>query len=80
MLNNMLGIIFRFREGLFAMVGDISRMFHSISITKKVQMMHLFLWRDLDLSKPVDTYAMTVVNFGCKASCTISNDFFTKDS
>ena len=72
MLNSMLGVILRFREGLYAMVGDISKMSHSIIITKKDQMMRLFLWRDLDLSKPVDTYAMTAVNFGCKPSGSIA--------
>ena len=71
-LNNMLGVILRFREELFALVGDISKMFHSIKITKKYQMTQLYLWRDLKLDQPVDTYAMTVVNFGCKPSGTIA--------
>ena len=54
-LNNMLGVILRFREGLFAMVGDVSKMFHSINITREDQMMHLFVWIDLDLDRRVDT-------------------------
>ena len=71
-LNNMMGVLLRFREELFAMVGDISKMFHSIKLTTKAQMMQLFLWRDLNLYQAVDTYAIMVVNFGCKPSGAIA--------
>lgn len=71
-LNNMMGVLLRFREELFAMVGDISKMFHSIKLTTRDQMMQLFLWRDLKLYQAVDTYAIMVVNFGCKPSGAIA--------
>ena len=35
-------------------------------------MMYLFLWRDLDVSRDPDTFAMTVVNMGDRPSATIA--------
>ena len=68
----MMGVLLRFREELFAMVGDISKIFHSIKLTTKDEMMQLFLWRDLNLYQAVDTYAIMVVNCGCKPSGAIA--------
>lgn len=48
MLNNLLGVLLRFREEPVAMIGDIAKMFHSIDIPVLDQMTHRFLWRDLD--------------------------------
>ena len=64
MLNNLLGVLMRFREERVAFVGDISKMFHSIEIPRIDQKTHRFLWRDLDTSKEPDTYVMTAVNMG----------------
>ena len=72
MLNNMLGVLIRFREERIAMLGDISKMYHSIKIPFKDQMTHRFLWRELDEQRPVDTYAITTVNFGDRPSGTIA--------
>ena len=72
MLNNLLGVLMRFREERVAFVGDISKMFHSIEIPLIDQMTHRFLWRDLDTSKEPDTYVMTAVNMGDRPSATIA--------
>ena len=72
LLNNLLGILMRFRENRFAFIGDIKKMFHSIDIPQSDQMMHLFLWRDCDLKSKPSTYAMTVVNMGDRPSATIA--------
>ena len=61
MLNNLLGVILRFREEYEAFHGDIS-----IEIPLEDQMTHLFLWRNLEEQRSPDTYAMTAVNFGDK--------------
>ena len=71
MLNDILGILIRFREKEVAFVGDISKMFHSIDISLKDQMTHLFLWRNLDIKKEIQTYAMTKVNMGDRPSSAI---------
>ena len=64
LLNNMLGILLRFRQEHFAFIGDISKMFHSIGIPLEDQMMHLFLWRKSSDEGEPRTYAMTAVNMG----------------
>ena len=62
MLNNILGILFRFREGRYALIGDIAKMYHSINITLKDQMTHLFLWRNLELHRPPTTYVILAID------------------
>ena len=72
MLNNLAGVLLRFRENYIGFSGDISKMFHSIGITERDQMMHLFLWRDLDERRYPETYAIQVVNFGDRPSGAIA--------
>ena len=72
MVNNLLGMLMRFREERVAFVGDISKMFHSIEIPLTDQMTNRFLWRDLDTSKEPDTYVITAVNMGDRSSATIA--------
>ena len=71
MLNKLLGVLLRFREGRCAFMGDISKMYHAIAIPLKEQMTHLFVWRDHDDEAP-STYAMTAVNMGDRPSATIA--------
>lgn len=70
-LNNLLGVILRFREEPVAIIGDIEKKFHSISIPLLDQMTHRLLWRDLDEWREPDTYVMTTVNMGDRLSGTI---------
>ena len=72
LLNNIMGILLRFRQEQFAFIGDISKMFHSIDIPLKDQMMHLFLWRNLQTDRKPSTYAMTVVNMGDRPASAIA--------
>ena len=72
MLNQLLGVLLRFRRERVAFIGDIAKMFHAIGITVLDQMTHLFLWRNLDLTKDVKTYPMTAVNMGDRPSATIA--------
>ena len=72
MINNLLGILLRFREERFAMVGDIRKMYHSIKLSLRDQMTHLFLWRNLDENKDPDEYAITAVNFGDRPSAAVA--------
>ena len=66
LLNNMLGVILRFREQPVAVSGDISKMYHRIGIPEEDQHVHRFLWRDMDTTRPPDTYVKTVLTFGDK--------------
>ena len=72
LLNELLGILLRFREERFAFIGDIKKMFHSIDIPVKDQMTHLFLWRDMQLKDRPTTFAMTAVNMGDRPAAAIA--------
>lgn len=45
MLNNLFGVVLRFREKKVALVGDISKMYHRVFIPPHDQHVHCFLWR-----------------------------------
>jgi hypothetical protein len=72
LLNQLLGILLRFRQDHFAFIGDIKKMFHSIDIPIQDQMTHLFLWRDLNVNERPRTYAMTAVNMGDRPASAIA--------
>ena len=78
LLNNIFGILLRFRHEQFAFIGDISKMFHSIDIPIEDQMTHLFLWRNLESNKKPETYAMTVVNMGDRPAAAIAQTALKK--
>nr|XP_034836281.1 uncharacterized protein LOC117992679 [Maniola hyperantus] len=67
LLESLLGIMFKFREGPIALMGDIKDMFLCIKIRKEDQKALRFLWRD-DASQPIKVYAMTSLIFGANCS------------
>ncbi|XP_063635689.1 uncharacterized protein LOC134806062 [Cydia splendana] len=67
LLQSLLGIMFRFREGSIAWAGDIKDMFLRIRIREEDQNALRFLWRE-STSEPVKTYAMTALIFGANCS------------
>ena len=66
LLNNLLGILIRFREEKVAITGDIKKMYHAVKISLLDQHTHRFLWRDMETDREPDTYAITSVSFGDK--------------
>ena len=62
LLKQSLGILLRFRQHKIGFIGDISKMYHSIDIPLEYQMTHLFLWRNLETHRILDTYAITALN------------------
>ncbi len=66
LLNSLFGVIRRFRENQVAVSGDISKMYHQVLIPQRDQQVHRFLWRNLDTTRPPDTYVKTVLTFGDK--------------
>ena len=72
LLNDLLGVLIRFRENDIAMIGDIKKMYHTVKIKTIEQHTHRFLWRDMDTDRPPDTYVIQRVSFGDKPSGTIA--------
>jgi hypothetical protein len=68
LLNNLFGVVLRFRENEVAISGDISKMYHRVLIPKEDQDVHRFLWRNLETDKEPDVYAKTVLTFDDKTA------------
>ena len=64
LLNSLFGVILRFRENPVAIVGDISKMYHMVSIPLIDQHVHRFVWRNCETDREPDIYAKTVLTFG----------------
>ncbi|KAL0819308.1 hypothetical protein ABMA28_007441 [Loxostege sticticalis] len=70
LLENLLGILFRFREGQVALTADIKEMFPQIRIREEDRDALRFLWREAQFksTKPIKEYRMTAVVFGASSS------------
>ena len=66
LLNDLFGVVLRFRENQVAFIGDISKMYHRILIPEMDQHVHRFLWRNLQTDREPDVYVKTVLTFGDK--------------
>ena len=71
-LNNMCGILLRFKEGMIGVIGDLKKMYNSVKISLLDQHCHRFLWRELDVSRNPDVYALTTVTFGDKCGGSVA--------
>ena len=63
-LNNILGVLMRFRQDFVGLIGDIKKMYNSVDISLLDQNCHRFLWREMDADRTPDHYALTTVTFG----------------
>ena len=73
LLQNLAGVLIRFREEKVAIMADIEEMFHRVLIRDEDQPALRFYWRDMDVSRPPDVYQMGVAVFGAKCSPAIAN-------
>ena len=71
-INNLVGVLIRYREKRVVIVGDIRKMYHAIRISELDQNTHRFLWRNLETHRDPDIYAMQVVSFGDRPSGNIA--------
>ena len=71
-LNNMLGVLLRFRLGHIGVSGDIKKMYNAIHTSVIDQHTHRFLWRNMDLNRPPDHYILKRVTFGDRPSGAIA--------
>ena len=72
LLNDLLGILIRFRENRIALIGDIKKMYHTVKTKTIEQHTHRFLWRDMNTETQPDTYVIQRVSFGDKPSGAIA--------
>ena len=72
LLNNLFGVILRFRQKPVAVCADISKMYHRVLIPESDQHVHRFLWRDLQHDRKPDVYVMQVVTFGDKPAAAMA--------
>ncbi|XP_015747436.1 PREDICTED: uncharacterized protein LOC107327200 [Acropora digitifera] len=66
LLNDLFGVVLRFKENEIAFIGDISKMYHRIRIPEADQHVNRFLWRNLYTDREPDVYVKTVLTFGDK--------------
>ena len=66
LLNNLFGVVLRFREKEVAVSGDISKMYHRVLIPERDQHVHRFVWRNLETKREPDVYVKAVFTFGDK--------------
>ena len=77
-MNNLLSVILNFRNGRIGCAADIKKFHNQVHLFDKDIHMQRFLWRDMDTTKPPQTYAVVVNNFGvkpanCIATCALRN-------
>ena len=73
LLQNLVGVMMRFREERIALMADVEQMFHQVRVREDDQPALSFLWRSLNRDKTPDIYQMQVVIFGAKCSPTLAN-------
>ena len=64
LLNNLFGVVLRFRENAVADCGDITKMYFMVSILPDDQHVHRFLWRNVEMEREPVTSLKTVLIFG----------------
>ena len=73
-MNNLAGVLLRFRKEPVAVVGDIKLMFHQCFVLPEDQRFLRFLWwPNGDTSQPAKVYCMKVHLFGGKSSPSVVN-------
>ena len=72
LLNNLEGVLLRFREGNYAAASDIEQMIHQINVRPEDQDAKRFLRRD-DKTKAIEDHIMCVQVFGKINSPCIAN-------
>lgn len=73
LLQDLPGLLIRFRERLVAIAGDIDQMFHQVQIVPRDRPALSFLWRNMEQNRPPDTYEMNKAIFGAKCSPAIAS-------
>ena len=73
LLNNLVGILMRFRTGKIGVMADIQQILHQVKVCEEDRDSLRFLWRDFNETKKPDAYKMTVHVFGAVDSPCCAN-------
>ena len=73
LLNNLVGVLLRFRNHKIAIAADIEAMYHQLKVTQTDADSLRFLWQDDLNNENPDTYQMVVHIFGGKDSPSCAN-------
>lgn len=79
LLQSLQRILFRFREGAYAVTADIEEMFLRIKIRREDQPAQLFLWRDRPTDEPMKM-KMTSMIFGASSSPFLAHSVRNKNA
>lgn len=67
--NNLLGVLFRFRQGLIAFFTNVAGMFFQVQLAKEdVNFQQFLWWLDGDITKNLKEHRMVVHIFGAVSS------------
>ena len=69
LLNNLCGVLLRFREERVALLANIESMFNQCQITEEDQQPLRFLWRNLETKQSPDVYQMLVTILVLPITC-----------
>ena len=72
LLNNLFGVLIRFRENRIAISDDIQKMYHAVKTDSIDQHTHRFLWRNMEIEREPDVYVITSVSFEDKPAGNIA--------
>ena len=71
-LNDLFGILLRFRTHTYGLVADIKKMYHTIHTTDRERHLRRLVFRNLDSSQETKVYGPTRVMFGDRPAAAIS--------
>ena len=63
-INDLLGILLRFRVGKYAVVGDLAKFYNCVDSDPEDAHLRRILWRDMETDRQPDIYLTMKVNFG----------------
>ena len=72
LLNNLFGVVLRFRENAVAVCGGITKMYHMVAIPPVDRHVHRFLWRSYETEREPDIYVKTFLTFGDRPAPTMA--------